>query len=111
MCRGIDRELNHINGSSEIFTDVVSFHGIIEQLDCELCGSRASLYCQADDAFLCRRCDKRVHGANFLAFRHIRCLLCDTCQNLTERYVVRNSEMALPVILNSRQCVGFVLIS
>ncbi|KAJ4729990.1 Zinc finger, B-box, partial [Melia azedarach] len=39
-------------------------------VSCELCGSRASLYCQADEAFLCRKCDKWVHEANFLALRH-----------------------------------------
>ncbi|KAF6162999.1 hypothetical protein GIB67_021148 [Kingdonia uniflora] len=54
---------------------------------CELCSSRASLYCEADDAFLCRRCDRIVHGANFLALRHIRCFLCGTCQNLTRKYL------------------------
>ncbi|PIA50774.1 hypothetical protein AQUCO_01200193v1 [Aquilegia coerulea] len=53
---------------------------------CELCSSKASLYCEADDAFLCRNCDKKVHGANFLAFRHVRYLLCSSCQNLTVLY-------------------------
>ncbi|GAV81311.1 zf-B_box domain-containing protein [Cephalotus follicularis] len=62
---------------------------------CELCGSKAILYCQADDAFLCRKCDKRVHGANFLAYRHIRCLLCNTCQNLTQRYLLGASLVVL----------------
>ncbi|KAK5837018.1 hypothetical protein PVK06_012826 [Gossypium arboreum] len=42
---------------------------------CELCNSRATLYCQADDAYLCRKCDKWVHDANFLAQRHIRKLV------------------------------------
>ncbi|MBA0731206.1 hypothetical protein Golax_000076, partial [Gossypium laxum] len=55
---------------------------------CELCNSRATLYCQADDAYLCRKCDKWVHDANFLAQRHIRCFLCNTCQNLTQRYLI-----------------------
>ncbi|PQQ17918.1 hypothetical protein Pyn_40640 [Prunus yedoensis var. nudiflora] len=35
-----------------------------------------------------QKCDQWVHGANFLALRHVRCLLCNTCQNLTQRYVV-----------------------
>ncbi|KAH7576789.1 hypothetical protein ACOSQ2_002615 [Xanthoceras sorbifolium] len=69
-------------------------------VSCELCGSRASLYCQADDAFLCRKCDKWVHEANFLALRHIRCFLCNSCQNLTRRYLVGVSvEVNLPTIL------------
>uniref|UniRef100_A0A7N0TJ85 B box-type domain-containing protein n=1 Tax=Kalanchoe fedtschenkoi TaxID=63787 RepID=A0A7N0TJ85_KALFE len=64
---------------------------------CELCGWRASLYCQADDAFLCGKCDEWVHGANFLAHRHIRCMLCNTCQNLTHRYLVGTCrQMLLP---------------
>ncbi|KAK7261064.1 hypothetical protein RIF29_27367 [Crotalaria pallida] len=64
---------------------------------CELCGLNASLYCQADDAYLCRKCDKRVHEANFLALRHIRCFLCNTCQNLTRRYLIGASlEVVLP---------------
>ncbi|KAK1568228.1 hypothetical protein Q3G72_021958 [Acer saccharum] len=70
-------------------------------VSCELCGSRASLYCQADDAFLCRKCDKWVHEANFLARRHVRCFLCNSCQNLTHRYLVGVSvEVKLPTILS-----------
>ncbi|MED6157090.1 hypothetical protein PIB30_020078 [Stylosanthes scabra] len=64
---------------------------------CELCGLRASLYCHADDAYLCRKCDKWVHEANFLALRHIRCFLCNTCSNLTRRCVIgASSEVILP---------------
>ncbi|KAE9620669.1 putative transcription factor interactor and regulator Znf-B family [Lupinus albus] len=64
---------------------------------CELCGFKASLYCQADNAYLCRKCDKVVHEANFLALRHIRCFLCNTCQNLTRRYLIGASlEVVLP---------------
>ncbi|KAF5786135.1 putative transcription factor interactor and regulator Znf-B family [Helianthus annuus] len=55
---------------------------------CELCKSNASLYCQADDAFLCLKCDKYVHSANFLARRHVRCMLCATCSRPTHRYLV-----------------------
>ena len=33
---------------------------------------RAEVYCQADDAILCRPCDTRIHSANKLASRHIR---------------------------------------
>lgn len=32
----------------------------------------AQVYCQADDAILCRPCDSRIHSANKLASRHIR---------------------------------------
>ncbi|PQM40517.1 hypothetical protein Pyn_23970 [Prunus yedoensis var. nudiflora] len=71
---------------------------------CELCSKRASLYCLADDAYLCRKCDQWVHGANFLALRHVRCLLCNTCQNLTQRYVVGISVEMLG--LDSKQGSG-----
>jgi hypothetical protein len=30
------------------------------------------VHCAADSAFLCLRCDAKVHGANFLASRHVR---------------------------------------
>lgn len=67
---------------------------------CELCNSRASLYCQADNAFLCRKCDRWVHGANFLARRHIRCLLCTTCRTLTQRYLVGiSTQVTLPAAM------------
>lgn len=40
---------------------------------CDSCGLQAALvYCQADDAILCRPCDTRIHSANKLASRHIR---------------------------------------
>ncbi|CAL5059991.1 unnamed protein product [Urochloa decumbens] len=39
---------------------------------CELCGGAAAVHCAADSAFLCLRCDASVHGANFLASRHLR---------------------------------------
>lgn len=62
---------------------------------CELCGLEASLYCEADDAYLCRRCDRRVHLANFLALRHIRCFLCNSCGNLSPRYLIGESLQVL----------------
>ncbi|KAG6589180.1 B-box domain protein 31, partial [Cucurbita argyrosperma subsp. argyrosperma] len=75
-----------------------------EPVACELCGSRASMYCQADEAYLCGKCDKSVHGANFLAQRHVRCLLCSTCQSHTQRYLLGASmemEILLPSIVRS----------
>nr|KYP50340.1 Zinc finger protein CONSTANS-LIKE 3 [Cajanus cajan] len=64
---------------------------------CDLCGLKASLYCQADNAYLCGKCDNWVHKANVLALRHVRCFLCNTCQNLTQRYLIGVSvEIVLP---------------
>ncbi|XP_052207996.1 B-box domain protein 30-like [Diospyros lotus] len=62
---------------------------------CELCDSEAALYCQADGAYLCRKCDQLVHGANFLARRHVRCFLCSSCQGLTRRCLVGASSRVL----------------
>ncbi|XP_047306212.1 B-box domain protein 31 [Impatiens glandulifera] len=86
MCKG---STTHRQGENcSVFSQSVS---------CELCNSSASLYCQADNAFLCRKCDKWVHGANFLAQRHLRCFLCSTCRGLTNRYLAgSSSEMVLP---------------
>ncbi|RWR93581.1 zinc finger protein CONSTANS-LIKE 9-like protein [Cinnamomum micranthum f. kanehirae] len=51
--------------------------------ECELCNSRAKMYCESDQASLCCRCDAKVHSANFLVARHSRTLLCHTCQSPT----------------------------
>ncbi|KAK4269578.1 hypothetical protein QN277_022717 [Acacia crassicarpa] len=54
---------------------------------CELCGEEAYLYCGADSAFLCCKCDEKVHDANFLVARHIREVLCCNCGCLAGRQV------------------------
>ncbi|KAI3465644.1 hypothetical protein Pfo_022307 [Paulownia fortunei] len=64
-------------------------------ISCELCSLEASLYCAADDAFLCRKCDRFVHAANFLAQRHIRCLLCSSCCSCTRRFLIGTSPSSL----------------
>ncbi|EOX99182.1 B-box type zinc finger family protein, putative [Theobroma cacao] len=93
MCRGLQQG----NPSGFCLKEGVSPNAtrVSGLVNCELCSSRASLYCQADDAFLCRKCDKWVHEANFLALRHIRCFLCNTCQNLTQRYLIGASHEAM----------------
>ncbi|CAI9087665.1 OLC1v1021795C1 [Oldenlandia corymbosa var. corymbosa] len=50
---------------------------------CELCNSAARMYCESDQASLCWDCDSRVHGANFLVAKHLRTLLCNSCQSPT----------------------------
>ncbi|KAK6946791.1 B-box-type zinc finger [Dillenia turbinata] len=50
---------------------------------CELCSNPARMYCESDQASLCWSCDEKVHGANFLVAKHMRCLLCHACQCLT----------------------------
>lgn len=106
MCRGVE-ERSHSHGRfcrKQEEEEAGSGNETSSLVCCELCGSQASLYCQADNAFLCRKCDKWVHGANFLAFRHIRCFLCNTCQNLTQRYLIGASmEIVLPTIVSLRE--------
>ncbi|BFG29354.1 hypothetical protein CerSpe_156280 [Prunus speciosa] len=51
--------------------------------ECELCGLRARIHCEADQAKLCWDCDEKVHGANFLVAKHPRSLLCHGCQSPT----------------------------
>jgi len=60
----------------------------------------------ANDAYLCKKCDEWVHIANFLALRHVRCFLCNTCQNLTHRYLIGISEILLVVgwIVQKQNC-------
>lgn len=99
MCRGIEEE--ETQGRLRRLEEAVPACPVQRPVACELCGSPASLFCQADNAFLCKKCDKWVHGANFLAQRHIRCLLCSTCQGLTQRYIVGASfKLLLPGVVS-----------
>ncbi|MCO5566716.1 hypothetical protein L7F22_020395 [Adiantum nelumboides] len=56
---------------------------------CDACeGAPARVFCAADEAALCAKCDEKVHGCNKLASRHIRLTLaeasairrCDICE-------------------------------
>lgn len=50
---------------------------------CDFCNSTARMYCESDQASLCRVCDARIHPANFLVAKHSRNLLCHTNQSPT----------------------------
>lgn len=39
------------------------------------------VYCRSDAAYLCLSCDRNVHSANPLSKRHMRTLVCDTCNS------------------------------
>ena len=54
---------------------------------CELCSEEASLYCASDSAFLCFRCDAKVHQANFLVARHVRQALCFKCEAFSDHRI------------------------
>lgn len=104
MCKGVE-EKRGASFCRRVLSEGVSFSSSFGaktgSTSCELCGLQASLYCKADDAYLCGKCDKLVHEANFLALRHIRCFLCNSCQNLTRRYVIGVSlEFFLPATVS-----------
>lgn len=114
MCRGREEEERNQDylSEDECLTDEVCLckddhdhHGSpSSSVFCELCDSEASVYCQADDAFLCEKCDERVHAANFLAQRHIRCFLCTNCHSLTNRYLIGlSAQVLLPTILCKKE--------
>ncbi|EOA17683.1 hypothetical protein CARUB_v10006054mg [Capsella rubella] len=68
-------------------------------VSCELCGKDAAVYCEADAAFLCMKCDTWVHSANFLARRHLRSVICSSCRKLTRRCLVGDKfNVVLPEI-------------
>ncbi|KAF3583678.1 hypothetical protein F2Q69_00030766 [Brassica cretica] len=103
MCKGVNEEENR------------SVHGGCRSLctrpnvpvRCELCGGDASVFCEADSAFLCRKCDRWVHGANFLAWRHVRRVLCTACYKLTRRCLVGdNYHFVLPSATAGESTVG-----
>nr|XP_043625218.1 B-box zinc finger protein 22-like [Erigeron canadensis] len=62
------------------------------KIQCNVCEkAEATVFCFADDAALCKRCDEKVHAANKLATKHQRVALstsannhllpkCDICQ-------------------------------
>lgn len=55
---------------------------VSKQVACDMCHSaRASIFCVADNARLCGRCDEQVHAVNELAARHVRSWLCDVCSD------------------------------
>ncbi|XP_039010141.1 B-box zinc finger protein 32-like [Hibiscus syriacus] len=59
---------------------------------CELCKVEASVYCSADSALLCWKCDHKVHHANFLVARHLRQILCSKCKSSSHNLCKASSE-------------------
>ncbi|PRQ31512.1 putative transcription factor interactor and regulator Znf-B family [Rosa chinensis] len=72
--------------------------------ECELCGVRARMYCEADRASLCWDCDEKVHGANFLVAKHPRVLLCHVCQSQTP-WTSCGAKLT-PTVSVCQSCVG-----
>ncbi|KAF8658631.1 hypothetical protein HU200_059097 [Digitaria exilis] len=87
---------------------------------CELCGAPAAVHCEADAAFLCAACDAKVHGANFLASRHLRTRILpspaaapgaesdedDGYASAASSCVSTADSASTPAAARRRQCVG-----
>ncbi|CAL9225465.1 unnamed protein product [Arabidopsis halleri] len=97
MCKGVEKKEERRSddgGCQRLCTE-----GPRAPVRCELCGENATVYCEADAASLCRKCDRWVHSANFLARRHLRRVICTTCQKLTRQCLVGdNFNVVLPEI-------------
>ncbi|CAN8258489.1 unnamed protein product [Cochlearia groenlandica] len=85
MCKGLNEEDSR-SGGDGVCRSLCTRPSV--PVKCELCGGDATMFCEADSAFLCRKCDRWVHGANFLAWRHVRRVLCTACQKLTRQSIV-----------------------
>ncbi|KAL1220616.1 B-box domain protein 30 [Cardamine amara subsp. amara] len=88
MCRGFEEEKrrSHDEGCRRI-----CMKSLRAPVSCELCSENAAVYCEADKAFLCGKCDQWVHSANFLARRHVRRVICTACQKLSTLCLVGDS--------------------
>lgn len=96
-CRGFEKEEERRSDNGGCQRLCTESHKA--PVSCELCGENATVYCEADAAFLCRKCDRWVHSANFLARRHLRRVICTTCRKLTRRCLVGdNFNVVLPEI-------------
>ncbi|KAJ0249059.1 B-box zinc finger protein 32 [Hirschfeldia incana] len=71
---------------------------------CELCGDEAHLHCDADSAFLCRSCDVKFHASNFLFSRHVRRIICPTCDSHTGDLVSGSLSPAWPAKITCSCC-------
>ncbi|CAI7745339.1 unnamed protein product [Closterium sp. NIES-54] len=67
---------------------------------CALCPSPAAVHCAADGAHLCVACDQAVHVANALVMKHLRALLCCSCNQPTHvQFLGFPTALTLPLVL------------
>ncbi|XP_039146058.1 zinc finger protein CONSTANS-LIKE 2 [Dioscorea cayenensis subsp. rotundata] len=63
---------------------------------CDVCrGAPCSVFCRADEAYLCASCDARVHAANRVASRHERVWVCEACERAPATLTCRADNAAL----------------
>ncbi|CAH2072659.1 unnamed protein product [Thlaspi arvense] len=63
---------------------------------CDTCRSTAcTVYCHADSAYLCTRCDAQVHSANNVASRHKRVPVCESCGRAPAAFLCEADDASL----------------
>ncbi|KAK8557652.1 hypothetical protein V6N13_008012 [Hibiscus sabdariffa] len=63
---------------------------------CDTCRSAAcTVYCRADSAYLCARCDAQVHAANRVASRHERVWVCEACERAPAAFLCKADAASL----------------
>lgn len=63
---------------------------------CDTCRSAAcTVYCRADSAYLCAKCDSRIHAANRVASRHERVWVCEACESAPAAFLCKADAASL----------------
>ena len=57
---------------------------------CLICASPAAVFCENDDAYLCRGCDTQIHSNNAVVARHERFPVCEVCSSAASTVFCRN---------------------
>ncbi|PWA67756.1 constans-like protein [Artemisia annua] len=59
------------------------------------CCSPSTIFCEADLAYLCTRCDSQVHAANKLSSRHKRVWVCEACEQAPAAFICKADAASL----------------
>ncbi|KAL8251149.1 hypothetical protein R6Q59_034842 [Mikania micrantha] len=63
---------------------------------CDTCrSSPGTIFCEADLAYLCTRCDSHIHAANKLSSRHKRVRVCDACEQAPAAFICKADAASL----------------
>lgn len=64
-------------------------------VECIVCQLPAIVYCQNDQAFLCKECDNKTHNCNPVAARHLRVKVCELCNKQASTVYCKNDQAFL----------------
>ncbi|OIW05448.1 hypothetical protein TanjilG_12039 [Lupinus angustifolius] len=57
---------------------------------CDTChAATCTVFCRVDSAYLCAKCDTRVHTANHMKSRHERVWVCEACQHAPAAFLCK----------------------